>query len=104
MKFSLGLIHNSTEEIEAAKNYTNIRQAFIQGTYRQCIFEYFFMAQRLTNLVTSVLVQSMESSNVELGLYLDGRLFKCCLSVAANPEGLLDLIRCSILVVGSVLI
>ena len=31
------------------------------------------------------LVRSLKSSNVELGYYLDGRLFKCCLSAAANP-------------------
>ena len=37
------------------------------------------------DLEIPVLVQSLKSSNVELGLYLDGRLFKCCLSAAANP-------------------
>ena len=30
-------------------------------------------------------LRSLKSSNVELGYYLDGRLFKCCLSAAANP-------------------
>ena len=42
-------------------------------------------AQHLINLEIPVLVRSLKSSNVELGKYLDGRLFKCCLSVAANP-------------------
>ena len=42
-------------------------------------------AQRLINLEIPVLVRSLKSSNVELGYYLDGRLFKCCLSAAANP-------------------
>ena len=44
-----------------------------------------FRAQRLINLEIPVLVRSLKSSNVELGLYLDGRLFKCSLSAAANP-------------------
>ena len=42
-------------------------------------------AQRLFNLEIPVLLRSLKLSNVELGQYLDGRLFKCCLSVAANP-------------------
>ena len=43
-------------------------------------------AQRLINLEIPVLVRSLKSSNVELGYYLDGTLFKCCLSAAAaNP-------------------
>ena len=42
-------------------------------------------AQRLINLEIPVLVRSLKSSNVELGQYLDGRLFKCCLSAAVNP-------------------
>ena len=42
-------------------------------------------AQRLINLEITVLVQSLRSSNVELSEYLDGRPFKGCLSVAANP-------------------
>ena len=42
-------------------------------------------AQRLINLEIPVLVRSLKSSNVELGQYLDGTLFKCCLSAAANP-------------------
>ena len=42
-------------------------------------------AQRHINLEIPVLVRSLKSSNVELGLYLDGTLFKCCLSAAANP-------------------
>ena len=42
-------------------------------------------AQRLINLEIPVLVQSLKSSNVGLGWYLDGRLFKCCLNAAANP-------------------
>ena len=33
----------------------------------------------------ATLVQALELSNVKLGLYLDGRLFKCCLSAAAIP-------------------
>ena len=39
----------------------------------------------LINLEIPVLVQSLKSSNIEVGKYLDGRLFKCCPSVAANP-------------------
>ena len=42
-------------------------------------------AQQLINMEMPVVVQSLKSSNVELSLYLDRRLFKCCLSVAANP-------------------
>ena len=42
-------------------------------------------AQRLINLEIPVLIRSLKSSNIELGQYLDGRLFKCCLSAAANP-------------------
>ena len=39
------------------------------------------------NLEIAVLVRSLKASNVELGQYLDGRLFKCCLSAAAcQPE------------------
>ena len=34
---------------------------------------------------------------------MDGRLFKCCLSVAANPQSRLDLISHPMLVDGSVL-
>ena len=30
-----------------------------------------------------VLAQSLKSSNIELGLYLDGRQFKCCMSATA---------------------
>ena len=45
----------------------------------------FDRAQRLINLEIPVLLQSMKSSNDELGQYLDGRLFKCGLSVAGNP-------------------
>ena len=41
-------------------------------------------AQQLINLEIPVLVRSLKSSNVELGLYLDGRLFKCYLRAAAN--------------------
>ena len=41
-------------------------------------------AQRLINLEIPVLVRSLKSNNVELGYYLDGRLFKCCPSAAAN--------------------
>ena len=37
------------------------------------------------NLEIPVLIRSLKSSNVELGLYLDGRLFKRCVSFAANP-------------------
>ena len=60
--------------------------------------------QRLISLEIPVPVQSLESSNIELGLYLDGRLpFKCCRCVAANPESRLDLSSRPILVVGSVL-
>ena len=44
------------------------------------------------NLEILVLVQSLKSSNVELGWYLDERLSKYCLSVAANPQSRLDLI------------
>ena len=51
----------------------------------------------------SVLVRSLKSSNVELGLYLNRGLFKHCLSVAANLESRLDLISRPILVVGSAL-
>ena len=40
--------------------------------------------QRLS-LEIPVLVQSLKSNNVELGQYLDGTLFKCCLIAAANP-------------------
>ena len=60
-------------------------------------------AQRLINLEIPVLVRSLKSSNVELGLYLDGTLFKCCQSAAANPYIRLDLISRPIPVVGSVL-
>ena len=42
-------------------------------------------AQRLINLEIPVLIRSLKSSNVELGEYLDVRLFKCRLSAAANP-------------------
>ena len=46
-------------------------------------------AQRLINLEIPVLVRSLKSSNIELnielGFFLDGRLFKCCLSIAASP-------------------
>ena len=49
-------------------------------------------AQRFINLEIPVLVRSLKSSNVELSQYLDGRLFECCLSAAANPENRLDLI------------
>ena len=42
-------------------------------------------AQPLINLEIPVLIRSLKSSNVELGKYLDGQLFKCCLSAAANP-------------------
>ena len=42
-------------------------------------------AQRLINLEVPFLVRSLKSSNNELGQYLDGRRFKCCLSAAANP-------------------
>ena len=45
----------------------------------------FIRAQRLIKLEIPVLVQSLKSKNVELGSYLDERLFKCCLSVATNP-------------------
>ena len=41
-------------------------------------------AQQVINLEMPLLLQSLKSSNVELGEYLDGNLFKCCLSVAAN--------------------
>ena len=34
-------------------------------------------AQQLINLEIPVLVRSLESSNVEVGYYLDWRLFKC---------------------------
>ena len=34
---------------------------------------------------------SLQRSNAELGDYLEGRLFKCRLSVAANPESWVDL-------------
>ena len=40
----------------------------------------------------------------ELGEYLNGKLFKCCLSAAAYPYIWLDLISPPILVVGSVLV
>ena len=62
------------------KNLRSLMPFFIKypaGTYLR--------AQRLINLKIPVLVQSLKSSNVELSLYLDGRLFKCCLSAAANP-------------------
>ena len=42
-------------------------------------------AQQVINLEIPVLVRSLKSSNVGLGYYLDGKLFKCCLSAAANP-------------------
>ena len=47
-------------------------------------------AQRLINLEIPVLVRSLKSRNVELGL--DETLFKCCLSVLSNPSSCLDLI------------
>ena len=56
------------------------------------------------NLEIPVLVRSPKSSNVELTYYLDGRLFKCCLSIAANHLSPLDLINHPVLVVGSGLI
>ena len=43
------------------------------------------LVQWLNNLEIPVLVQSLKSSKVKLGYYLDGRLFKCCLSAAAYP-------------------
>ena len=42
-------------------------------------------ALRLINLKIPVLVRSLNSNYVELSWYLDGRLFKCCLSAASNP-------------------
>ena len=39
-----------------------------------------FYPTRLINLEVPVHVRSMKSSNVELGQYLNGRLFKCSLS------------------------
>ena len=41
-------------------------------------------AQRPSYLEIPVCVQSLKSSIVDLGYYLDGRLFQYCLSVAAN--------------------
>ena len=46
---------------------------------------YIMWAQRLINLEIPVHVPSLKSSDVKLGYYLDGRLFKCCLSAVANP-------------------
>ena len=40
--------------------------------------------QRLINLEIPALVRSLKPSNVEFGYYLDGSLFKHCLSVAAK--------------------
>ena len=48
-------------------------------------------------------VNFLVESNVELGKYSDEKLFKCCLSVVANPLSRSDLINRPILVVGSVL-
>ena len=45
----------------------------------------FKTAQRLINLEIPVLVQSLKSSKIELGYYLEEKLFECCLSAAANP-------------------
>ena len=59
--------------------------------------------QRLIHLEIPILVRLLKSSNVELGYYLYGTLFKCCLSDAVKPQGRLDLISSPILVVGSVL-
>ena len=42
-------------------------------------------AQRRINLEIPVLVRSPKTSNIKLGYCLDGRLFNCYLSVAANP-------------------
>ena len=55
-----------------------------------CINSCTLRAQRLINLEIPVLVRSLKSSNVELGKYLDGKLFKCCLSAAANPSSLTE--------------
>ena len=41
--------------------------------------------QQLINLEIPILVRSLKSSKIVLGYYLGGKLFKCCLSVAAHP-------------------
>ena len=45
---------------------------------------FFVRAQWLINLEIPVIIRSLKSSNVDLGLYLDGRLLKFCLSVVAT--------------------
>ena len=47
---------------------------------------------QLISLEVPVPVQSLKSSNVELGWDLEGRLFKCCLSTDSNLQRRLDLI------------
>ena len=57
----------------------------------------------LTLLEIPGLIQSLKSSAVELGLYFDGRLFKCGLTVATITLSRIDLISRPIPVAGSVL-
>ena len=64
---------------------------------------YVFGVQRLINLEIPVLIGSRKPSNIELGQYLDERLFKCWLSTSASPKSWLDLISRPLPVVASVL-
>ena len=61
----------------------SIQRTVFEHSLRQIIRK--LRAQWLINLEIPVLVRSLKSSNVEFSYYLDGRLFKCFLSVAANP-------------------
>ena len=76
---------------EYAEIASHILHIFCNSSVPVPIFKGLIMrdprAQRLINLKIPVLVQLLKSSKVELGYsyYLEGRLFKCCLSVAFNP-------------------
>ena len=57
-----------------------------------------------TGLEIPLIIQSLKLSNVELGEYIDGQLFKCNLSIDINSLNCLDLIHFLKLVVGFELI
>ena len=68
----------------ACTSYMQLEHSFVHLLYLESLSTT-LEAQRLINLEIPVLVRSLKSSNIELGLYLDGKLFKCCMSAAANP-------------------
>ena len=70
--------NSETQMISGSFNSLSLALAPLASLYKKLIF----LAQRLINLEIPVLLHSLKSSNVEL--VLDGRLFKCCLSAAAN--------------------